>query len=82
MATVLNLHEQGAFVAVVDVQEVPSDISKKLSAKLRFWQTDLTVTEEVARAVEGAAAWARETHAPLGGVINCAGIGAAAKVRD
>jgi NAD(P)-dependent dehydrogenase (short-subunit alcohol dehydrogenase family) len=49
-------------------------------AAVKFFHTDITKLAEIERAIEETMAWTKETGATLGGVINCAGVGAAAKV--
>lgn len=48
--------------------------------RVKFFKTDIKNVEEIERAVEHSVKWADESRAPLGGVINCAGVGTAAKV--
>jgi 3-hydroxyacyl-CoA dehydrogenase/3-hydroxy-2-methylbutyryl-CoA dehydrogenase len=67
-------------VSIVDRSPPSADV---LSSKhVKFFQTDITVLAEVAKAVDGSVEWATETGAALGGVINCAGVGTAAKIID
>jgi NAD(P)-dependent dehydrogenase (short-subunit alcohol dehydrogenase family) len=62
---------------VLDLAEPPSSLPLK---RVRFFQTDITKVEDIEKAVEGVVLWANETGAALGGVVNCAGVGPAAKV--
>ncbi|THH08254.1 hypothetical protein EW145_g2825 [Phellinidium pouzarii] len=78
LATVNNLLDAGASVAVLDLQEN----TKLRGQRVKFFKTDITSDKDVQAAVEGTAAWARETGAILGGVVNCAGIATAAKIID
>jgi len=48
---------------------------------MKFWHVDVTDVSQVEQAIEGAASWSKETGAPLGGLINAAGGGAAELVR-
>jgi len=43
---------------------------------------DITNTQDVSEAVEGVVRWTKATNAPLGGVVNCAGVATAAKILD
>ncbi|KDR67608.1 hypothetical protein GALMADRAFT_231796 [Galerina marginata CBS 339.88] len=80
LATVQDLLSQKAYVAIIDRSPPPDSI---LSSKnLKFYQTDITVLAEVTAAVNNTVEWVSSTGAPLGGVINCAGVGTAAKVID
>ncbi|KAL1748164.1 hypothetical protein HDZ31DRAFT_30270 [Schizophyllum fasciatum] len=78
LATVRSLLKGGAYASVVDLSEPPDEV--KASSRLRFYTTDITDVDAIETAVENTAAWAKETNAPLGGVINCAGVGIAAKL--
>ncbi|KAL1668912.1 hypothetical protein GGF50DRAFT_123674 [Schizophyllum commune] len=78
LATVRSLLDGGAYVSIVDLSEPPEEV--RTSPRARFFQTDITNVDAIERTVEGTVAWANETSAPLGGVINCAGVGIAAKV--
>lgn len=77
LATVRELVKEGAYVAILDRSLPPSDVDH-----VRFFETDITETEQVENAVEKTVAWAKQTGAALGGVINCAGVGVAAKILD
>ncbi|KZS94367.1 putative 3-hydroxyacyl-CoA dehydrogenase [Sistotremastrum niveocremeum HHB9708] len=78
LATVENLHEAGAYLAVLDLK--PSRNSFEGLPRVAFFKTNITKTEEIQEAVDKAAEWAAKNNAPLGGVIHCAGVGTAAKV--
>ena len=71
------LLDGGAHVAVLDLRE-NEDIRGN---NVKFFKTDITNDKQVEQAVEGTVAWTNETGAILGGVVNCAGIATAAKVR-
>jgi NAD(P)-dependent dehydrogenase (short-subunit alcohol dehydrogenase family) len=49
--------------------------------RVLFIRIDITRLDDVARAVKDAVAWTEQTGAVLGGVINCAGLGANEAVR-
>lgn len=76
LATAQLLLDGGGYIAVLDLAEPPIN-----NERVKFLRTDITNVEEIERAVEHAAVWAKGAGAPLGGVINCAGVGTAAKVR-
>ncbi|PPQ94437.1 hypothetical protein CVT25_002528 [Psilocybe cyanescens] len=80
LATVQELLSQKAYVAIVDRSPPHDSISS--SPNVKFYQTDITVLAEVASAVGNTVEWASSTGAPLGGVINCAGVGTASKIID
>ncbi|KII95333.1 hypothetical protein PLICRDRAFT_34176 [Plicaturopsis crispa FD-325 SS-3] len=69
-----------AHVAVVDLSPPPAPYDK--DPRVRFFRMDITKLEQVEQAVEDAVKWTEETGAALGGVINCAGVGTAAKIID
>ncbi|EWC48677.1 hypothetical protein DRE_01899 [Drechslerella stenobrocha 248] len=75
-ATVIDLHAKGACVAILDLNEsLANDVIKATSAsKVRFFETDVTSTEQVAASVQAAAEWTRSTGAPLGGIVAAAGV--------
>lgn len=50
-------------------------------SRVKLFKVDMTNVEEIQDAVEKTIRWTEETKAPLGGVIHCAGIGAATVVR-
>ncbi|ESK93179.1 3-hydroxyacyl- dehydrogenase [Moniliophthora roreri MCA 2997] len=79
LATVQYLIGAKAFISILDRSPPPSELS---SSQTKFFQTDITKVDEIERAVEDTVAWTKETGAVLGGVINCAGVGVAAKIID
>ncbi|KAG5643850.1 hypothetical protein DXG03_009533 [Asterophora parasitica] len=81
LATVQDLLTSNAFVAVLDRSPLPEE-AKLPAYRTKFFYTDITAVEQIEAAVNATVAWTNETHAPLGGVINCAGVGTAAKIID
>lgn len=51
-------------------------------SKVKFYELDITQVEDIVKVVEQVVSWTKQTGAPLGGVINCAGVGRAAKVGE
>lgn len=82
LATILELCKSGAYAAVVDVQDIPEELQRDLGTKARYFKADLTQDEDVRRVARLANEWSKETGAKLGGVVNCAGVGTAQKVRE
>ncbi|CAK5273645.1 unnamed protein product [Mycena citricolor] len=83
LATVENLIAAGAFVSILDRSTPPEHLlSSPSSSKIKFYETDITNLAQIEHAVDSTVAWASEVGAPLGGVINCAGVGTAAKIID
>jgi len=79
LASVQMLVQANAYVAILDRAPPPSVIE---GDQVRFFQTDITLVGAIEKAVEETVAWTKETGAALGGVINCAGVGAGAKIID
>ncbi|KAF8649282.1 hypothetical protein AX16_005910 [Volvariella volvacea WC 439] len=80
LATVLDLLEVKAYVAVLDRSPPPAELAS--SSRVKFFKLDITKNEQVEQAVEGAVQWTEQTGARLGGVVNCAGVASAAKIID
>jgi NADP-dependent 3-hydroxy acid dehydrogenase YdfG len=80
LATASKLYENGAYIAILDLQEVPEAARESLKARSRYFKTDLTNDSQIENAVAQAVKWTKDTNAPLGGVVNCGGIAAAQKV--
>lgn len=76
----LDLLNFKAYVSIVDRTPPPSDVAT--NATVAYIQTDITELAEIERAVEQTVSWTKKTGAPLGGVINCAGVATAAKILD
>ncbi|KAF8074600.1 3-hydroxy-acyl-CoA-dehydrogenase [Lyophyllum atratum] len=73
LATVKDLLEGNAYVAVLDVSPLPAVLP--LSTRCIFVKTDVRDVGQVEAAVKRVVEWTRETGAELGGVINSAGLG-------
>jgi len=48
--------------------------------KAKFWELDITRVQDIIQVVDEVVSWTKQTGALLGGVINCAGVGAAEKI--
>ncbi|KAF7313169.1 NAD(P)-binding protein [Mycena kentingensis (nom. inval.)] len=72
LATVLELLQFGANVAILDRSSPPTFLPTKST---KFFQCDIADTKTIEQAVEDTVSWAAKSDAPLGGVVNCAGIG-------
>lgn len=70
LATVLDLLEAGAYVAIIDRAEPTESLPQ---SHTKYIQTDITVLHEIQNSVNETISWTRETAAALGGVINCMG---------
>jgi len=83
LATARDLHSAGAYVSLFDLNEEAGEtIVKELGNRAKFFECDVSQTESVENAVNGTAAWIKETGKHLGGVIAAAGVGAAQKIID
>jgi NAD(P)-dependent dehydrogenase (short-subunit alcohol dehydrogenase family) len=51
-------------------------------SKVKFYELDITQVEDIVKVVEQVVSWTKQTAAPLGGIINCAGVRTAAKVGE
>ena len=76
-----DLLAHNAYVAIFDRSPPPESLAGS-SANVKFCKIDITVVSEIASAVESTVEWTKSTGAPLGGVINCAGVAVAAKTID
>lgn len=75
-----DLLSHSASVSIIDrVAPPPSTLNE---SRIKFFQADITEVHELEKAVEETVQWSKEAGAPLGGVINCAGLAIAAKVRS
>ncbi|EDR05118.1 3-hydroxy-acyl-CoA-dehydrogenase [Laccaria bicolor S238N-H82] len=79
LATVHDLLTHKAYIAILDRSAPPTDV---ISSRVKYFKTDITDVAQINGAVEGTVAWTKDTGAVLGGVINCAGVGTAAKIID
>lgn len=77
LATVKLLHSQGAYVSILDMNSsAGEDLVKELGEqRARFFETDVTDTDNIATAVKGSIEFAKEKGVPLGGVLAGAGVG-------
>jgi len=75
------LREKG-YVAVLDLKQPDETAIGPAQSKVKFWELDIKQVEDVIKVVEEVVSWARQTGALLGGIINCAGVGTAAKVGE
>ena len=81
LATARDLHDGGAYVSLLDLNaDAGAELVEEFGSRARFFETDVSSTESVEQAVNGTAAWIKETGKELGGVVAAAGVGAAQKV--
>lgn len=81
LATARDLHAAGGYVSLLDLNaDAGAELVREFGSRARFFETDVSSTESVQVAVEGTAAWIKESGMELGGVVAAAGVGAAQKV--
>ncbi|KAH9046574.1 AICARFT/IMPCHase bienzyme [Lactarius hengduanensis] len=80
LATVETILNEKGYVAIVDLKGPDSSAFGPASSRVHFWELDISQVEDITRVVEQVVLWTKETGSQLGGVINCAGVGTAAKI--
>ncbi|KAK6526727.1 hypothetical protein TWF281_009929 [Arthrobotrys megalospora] len=76
-ATTLDIVAKGGNVAILDLNETLAKeviAASTSSSKVKFFETDVTNTDQIAASVKSAAEWAVSSKAPLGGIIAAAGV--------
>jgi 3-hydroxyacyl-CoA dehydrogenase / 3-hydroxy-2-methylbutyryl-CoA dehydrogenase len=76
LATTKLLSEQGANIAVLDIQEHPNP-----SGQIHFWECDVSNDDRVGECINEAIEWAKQQNKPLGGAVCCAGVGMVGRVQ-
>ena len=66
-------------MAVFDISQPQNEHSPD---RVKFYQVDVSSTDTIQQAIVDAVKWTEITKAPLGGVVCCAGVLAAGKVRE
>ncbi|KAK4964298.1 hypothetical protein LTR66_012360 [Elasticomyces elasticus] len=84
LATAQDLYSQGAYIALLDMNtDAGEDAVTQLGKeRARFFEVDVSDTDSIASAVEGAVKWVKDTGMELGGVISAAGVGNPGKIVD
>lgn len=67
-------------MALFDLADDAGVVNQLPTGRAKFFQVDVSSAEDIRKAVDGSLEWTKETGAPLGGVVACAGIAAPAKV--
>jgi len=68
-------------MVILDVNE-PRKTDWKHPERVKFMAIDITEVANIESAVTDAVKWIADTGAPLGGIINCAGVGVVGKISD
>lgn len=84
LATVRDLHAQGGYIAILDLNaDNGSKVVNELGAdRAKFFEADMSDSESVQSAVSSIASWVKETGKAVGGVVPAAGVGNPAKLVD
>ncbi|CAK1364594.1 3-hydroxyacyl-CoA dehydrogenase type-2 [Cercospora beticola] len=84
LATAEDLTKHGANVAILDMNpESGNTVVQKLGQKLaKFFEVDVTDSDSLKSAIDGAADWAKSSGKPLGGLVPAAGVGLPGKLLD
>jgi len=80
LSTVGCILQEKGYVAILDKKHPDSTTIGLAPSKVKFWELDITRVEDIIKVVDEVVSWTKQTGASLGGVINCAGVGAAAKI--
>ncbi|PCH05259.1 Short-chain dehydrogenase/reductase SDR [Penicillium occitanis (nom. inval.)] len=84
LATARDLHQAGAYVALLDVNaDAGSAVIQELGEqRAKFLQADVTDTSSLETAVNSTVEWIKQTGSVLAGVVAAAGVGLPAKIYD
>jgi NAD(P)-dependent dehydrogenase (short-subunit alcohol dehydrogenase family) len=76
LATARALHAQGAYISLLDLNASNgAKIVASLGPRSKFFETDVSDTSAISKAVNGTVAWTKETGKAIGGVVAGAGVG-------
>ncbi|PSK35042.1 3-hydroxyacyl-CoA dehydrogenase type-2 [Elsinoe australis] len=83
LATGEDLHSQGGYIAILDLnQDAGEEAVKQFGSRAKFFECDVTSTENIESAVKGAVDWVKSTGKPIGAIISGAGVGNPGKMLD
>jgi len=82
LATVECILQEKGYVAILDLKQADATVIGPTPSKVKFYELDITQVEDIVKVVEQVISWTKQTGASLGGIINCAGVGSAAKVSE
>ena len=82
LATCEDLHSQGGYVAILDLNhESGEEAVKKLgSDRSAFFECDVSDSDSIATALKSTSEWVKKTGKPIGGIVSAAGVGNPGKV--
>ncbi|KOS17577.1 3-hydroxyacyl-CoA dehydrogenase type-2 [Escovopsis weberi] len=83
-ATAHEIIVNGGHAAILDLGDSTTgqSLEEEFGQAAKLFQCNVLHSDQIAHAVEGAVAWARQTGKPLGGVIPAAGVSLPATVLD
>ena len=64
----------------MDIKPPDATTIELAPSRAKFWELNITKVDDIAKVVDEVISWTKQNGAPLGGIINCAGVGAVAKV--
>lgn len=83
MATVNQLHADGGYIAILDLNaDNGQQVVSEMGARTKFFECDVSESASIEAAVKGVEAWIKETGKPLGAIIPAAGVGMPGKLID
>lgn len=83
LATARDLHSHGGYVAILDLNaDNGAKAVSEFGPRTKFFEVDVSDTSSIDAAVQGTAAWIKETGKPLGAIIPAAGVGLPGKLID
>jgi phosphoribosylaminoimidazolecarboxamide formyltransferase/IMP cyclohydrolase len=82
LSTVESILEEKGYVAILDLKQPDAAAIGPTQSKVKFYELDVRQVENIVKVLEQVVSWTKQTGALLGGIINCAGVGTAAKVSE
>ncbi|OHX00102.1 short-chain dehydrogenase [Colletotrichum incanum] len=82
-ACVEEICKNGGNAAILDMnEENANELVSKLGSSAKFFACDVLDTKSIEAAVQGTAAWVKQSGKPVGGVIPAAGVGNPSTILD
>ena len=83
LATVEDLYSNGGYTAILDMNPANGEkVIKSLGERAKFFEVDVTESESLEKAINGAVEWAKQNGKPVRGVMPFAGVGLPGKIID
>jgi len=80
LSTAGHILQEKGYVAILDIKPPDATNIELAPSRVKFWELNITKVDFITKVVDEVISWTKQNGAPLGGVINCAGVGAAAKI--